>query len=68
MYVYIYIYIYIYIYMQAPLRSEPSEPPPVFVVSPRVEVELNVHEPHLNKCLATMANWDAAPLLRLAKP
>ena len=37
------------------------------VLSPRVGVDLNVHEPHLNKCLATMANWDTAPLLHLAK-
>ena len=36
--------------------------------SQRVEVDINVHKPHLNKCLATMANWDTAPLLHLAKP
>ena len=36
--------------------------------SPRVEVDLNVHEPHLKNCLAIMANSDTAPLLHLAKP
>ena len=38
------------------------------IFSPRVEVDLSVHEPHLNKCLSIMANWDTAPLLHLAKP
>ena len=38
------------------------------VFFPRVEVDLNVHEPHLNNYQATMADWDTAPLLHLAKP
>ena len=50
----IYIYIYTYICIDR--------------YSPRVEVDLNVHELHSNNCLATMANWATAPLLHLAKP
>ena len=39
----------------------------LFVFSPRVEVDLNVHEPHVNNCQATMANLDTASLVLLAK-
>ena len=39
-----------------------------FVLSPRVEVDLDVHEPHLKNRLAAMANWDTVPLLHLAEP
>ena len=35
---------------------------------PRVEVDLHAREPHVNKSVAAMANWDTAPLLHLAKP
>ena len=36
--------------------------------SPRVEVDLKVRAPHLNDCLATVANWDTAPLHHPANP
>ena len=43
--------------------------PTSWFLSPRVEVDLNVHQPHLTNCLATiMAHWDTATLLHLAKP
>ena len=55
LYIYIYISICVYIYIY-------------IIFSPRVEVDLHVHEPQLNNCLATMANWDTAPLIIWPNP